>query len=181
MKKCDTLSSYPLSALRSGFEECAYTLFILVHATVTPSRHCDPLFDADVREFKRRRDDYNAALAALGQPSARPAQKLRLPGKGKIVVTFSVEDLAAKVADGSRWDLLLVGWEMEQEHDVLRSLRASARCFIPALAHQQFRPCTTAQPSSVSRQNARSRGFFDFCENNEMVYAQMQSCFAAEE
>jgi hypothetical protein len=134
------------------------------------------LFDADVREFKRRRDYYNAVLAALGQPSARPSQKLRLPGKGKIVVTFSVEDLAAKAADGSKWDVLLVGWEMEQEHDVLRSLRESARCCITALAHQHFQPRGIAQPSSVSRQIARYRGFFDFCENNEMVYTHMQSC-----
>jgi hypothetical protein len=181
MNNCHTLHRYPLTELRSGFEECAYTLFVLVHAAA-PSSRPDPLFDADLRNFKRRKDDYNAALAALGQPCARPWQKLRLPCQGKIVVTFSVEDMMAKAGNGSKWDLLLVGWEMELEHDVLLSLRASTRCLVPALAHQQF--AATAQPSSASsitRQKARSRGFFDFCENKEMVYANMQSCFAVEE
>jgi hypothetical protein len=179
MNNCDTLHRYPLTALRSGFEECAYTLFVLVHAA-SPSSRPDPFFDADLRHFKRQRDDYNAALAALGQPCARPSQKLRLPGQGKIVVTFSVEDMIAKAGNGSEWDLLLVGWEMELVHDVLLSLRAT-RCLVPALAHQQF-PATAqlSSASSITRQKARSRGFFDSCENNEMVYANMQSCFADE-
>lgn len=96
-----------------------------------------------------------------------------------IVVTFSVEDLIARAGDGSKWDLLLVGWEAEGESDVLALLRA-AKCFIPALAHQQFPPSGSQRPSLASlRHAARARGFWDFCESKESIYACMQSSFDA--
>ncbi len=178
---------YAQAGSRTGFEECAYALFVLTHAAVSPASS-SAIFDSDAREFKRRRDDYNAMLSAAGRPAARSSQKLRLPGKGKIVVTFSVDELLKKAGDGSKWDLLLVGWEVEEECDVMMQLR-SAKCFIPALAHQQFpahRPTstgtTTSAGSSLSslRHKARARGFWDFCENNEAIYSRIQSCFEAE-
>ncbi len=202
---------YFQAAARSGFEECAYALFVLAHAATSPSGSRSPsphqfqnpkpliilnsIFDADAREFKRRRDDYNAVIAALGRSASRNAptplnqntipvtnaagsnQALRLPGDGLIVVTFTTEALVEKAGDGSKWDLLVVGWEVEEASNVLAMLR-TARCLIPALAHQQFAPSGCPCPSlQTLRHAARSRGFWDFCENTERIYACVQSCF----
>ena len=176
---------YAQAARRSGFEESAYSLFMLAHAAMSPSG-VDSTFDDDALEFKKRRDDYNAMLSALGRPCARPCQKLRLPGKGKIVVTFSMDDLLSKCGDGLKWDLLMVAWDVELELGVLQQLRSAANCLIPAVAYEHLRVTDAQQPQvqagsnmpRSARHQARSRGFWDFCENEEKIYKLIQSCFA---
>ena len=54
-------------------------------------------------------------------------------------------------------------------------------CFIPSLAYEQFR-APAAHPSTEqarsARHQARSRGFWDFCESEERLYESIQTCFA---
>jgi hypothetical protein len=176
---------------RTGFEECAYALFVLAHAAL-PAH--SSVFDDDARMFKRRRDDYDAVIAALGRPAARCRQKLRLPGRGKIVVTFNVEDLLKCAGDGSTWDLLLVAWEVETECNALDHLRTNSRCFMPALAYLQSNACppppsplssqaadkAAAAAAAALQKKARARGYWDFCEDSERIYALVQACFVAD-
>jgi hypothetical protein len=173
---------YIQASCRSGFEESAYSLFMITHAAMSPSGcSADPMFDADALDFKRRRDDYSAMVSALGRPSARPLQKLHLPGKGKIVVTFSMDDLLSKCGDGSKWDLLMVAWDFELEFGVLQKLRSTANCFIPSLAYVQSRapaPHPSTEQARSARHQARSRGFWDFCDSEERLYECIQTCFA---
>lgn len=178
---------------RAGFEECAYALFVLAHAALSPAG-ARAVFDDDARQFKRRRDDYDAMIAALGQPAARCRQRLRLPGRGEIVVAFNVEDLLACAGDGSTWDLLLVAWELEIDCNVLDHLRSTRCCFMPALAYMQSNACqpppsplssqaankAAAAAAAALQKKARSRGYWDFCEDSERIYALVQACFAAE-